>query len=87
MTLGHRVESGFGEGQWVCTCSTGACSPREVPGLGHSYAPPSLTTCPQGRPGEICIMGPKGQKVSCGFCGAESGCQAEAAALSRPRHV
>lgn len=46
-----------------------------------------LATCSQGRPGEICIMGPKGQKVSCGFCGAESECQAEAAALSRPRHV
>lgn len=34
-------------------------------GLGHALA--VLTpTHPQGRPGEICVMGPKGQKVSCG---------------------
>lgn len=33
-----------------------------VPGLGVFLHPPS----PQGRPGEICVMGPKGQKVSCG---------------------
>lgn len=41
----------------------GDYSLRETPGLCHSYVP--LT--PQGRPGEICVIGPKGQKVSCGY--------------------
>ena len=36
----------------------------EAPGLSHSHSLPPPR--PQGRPGEICVIGPKGQKVSCG---------------------
>lgn len=52
MTLRHWVECGL-----VRDSGVGRGS---VPGLGCSY------THPQGRPGEICVMGPKGQKVSYG---------------------
>lgn len=57
MPLGHWMECGFGGGAVGLYLSQGGARP--LLGLTCSHNPH------QGRPGEICVVGPKGQKVSC----------------------
>lgn len=60
---GTRLGSGIGGGEGrgyrriIIAVSVG-----QMPGSWLSLPQPSF---PQGRPGEICVIGPKGQKVSC----------------------
>lgn len=71
------VRVGISTSQWGC-----------CPGRCQASAILTASPCPQGRPGEICVIGPKGQKVSCGHLIGRSGCGGtEAVVLSHLPYV